>query len=60
MEEAIELLVQDQEFLYSSRIVIAVLYNVLGDPLNEKYRRLRTGAKVITHTWKKSTDNIYL
>lgn len=46
MEEAIEQLAQDAEFLYSSRIVVALLYNVLGDPLNEKYRRLRVGAKV--------------
>ena len=46
MEEAIEQMTQDAEFLYSSRIVVTLLYNVMGDPLNDKYRRLRAGSKV--------------
>lgn len=46
MDTAIRNLSQDEEFLYSSRILIALMYNILDDPVNEKYRRLRTGAKV--------------
>ena len=46
MDAAIRNLTEDEEFLYSSRILIALMYNILDDPFNEKYRRLRTGAKV--------------